>query len=222
MNLFINILKRDIKLSLGKSGGVTSVLMFFVIAVCLFPFGVGADNLILNKISAGVIWVCALLSSMLSIPYLFEEDFEDGTLAQLLLQGYSAQIIVIAKVFSQIIINIVPLVVVSPLLAILVNMDESKIVNLALTIVVGVPILILIGSVGAALILTIKRAAGLVSILVLPLYIPVLIFAVSAVTADDANFTSSISLMLGLLLFTLPVSIAASSMAIKIAVEENG
>jgi len=221
MKTAITIIKHELKLSLRKSGGTISLLMFFIIAVSLFSFGMGPDPVLLSKVSTGVIWVCALLSSMLSIPSVFDEDFEDGSLSQLLLQGYLPEVIVISKIISHWIISGLPLIVISPLLAVFLNMDEGKIIFLIITLIIGMPILSLIGSVGAALTLGLKRGGGLVGLLVLPLYIPVLIFAVATVDGADEGVVSSLLLMTGLFLFMLPVGVMACSAAVKVAVEEG-
>lgn len=218
--LIFPLLKRDIKLSFRKGSGAIGLLMFFVISVSLFPFGIGSDLAILDRTGEGIIWVCALLSSMLSIPYIFEEDFEDGSLSQLLLQGFLPEKIILSKIISHLIISGLPLVIVAPILAVFLNISGEKMILLLAALATGMPVLSMIGSIGAALTIGLKRGGGLISILVLPLYIPILIFGVGLVEGGDEKFLSNISIMAGLLLFMLPVSVFACSAAVKEAVGE--
>jgi heme exporter protein B len=217
MNAFFTIVKYDLKLAARKGGSVINLLAFFVIAATLFPFGIGSESGLLMQIGAGVIWVCALLASMLSIFDFFDEIYENGSLAQLLLQGIMPEYIVLAKMFSCWLINILPLIIISPFLAILFNI-EAKIWPLFLALLAGTPTLCVLGALGAALTLGLKRAGGLVGIIILPLYIPVLIFGVGAINNDD--FQSNVLLLIGLLLFMLPVGVIACAAAVKIAIED--
>ncbi len=218
MKLFSSIIKRDFRLIFRGRGAFINYLMFFVVSAVLFPFGVGPDNDILAQIGVGVICVCALLTSLLSAPLIFDEDYEDGSLAQLFLQGYLPEFIVLSKIFSHWLTAGLPIVLVAPLLSLFFHI-EHKIPYMLITLLVATPTLSMIGSVGAALTLGLKRVGGLLGVLTLPLYIPVLIFAVSAVDSD--KFYESIMFLIGIFLLMVPVSIYASVFGVNAALEDN-
>jgi len=209
MRTFLIIAAQDIKLAFKKGSGTANLLAFFIVSATLFPFGIGPESEILQSIGVGVIWVCALLASMLSIPKLFEEDYEDGTLAQLFLQGHLLEITVLSKIFSHWLLSCLPLIAVTPLLAAFFHIEEN-IWPLLLSLLIGTPTLAAISSIGASLTLGLKRGSSLIAILVLPLYIPVLIFGVAGDTP----------LLLALLLLMLPISLLACSAAVKMALED--
>ena len=175
------MLGRELRLALRQGMDSLTVVMFFVLAVVLFPFGVGPDPVVLARIAAGVIWVAALLASMLSLERLFQTDFEDGSLELLVLTPMMPEAMVLAKVAAHWLTTGLPLIVASPLLALLLNMSGDGYLVLIAALALGTPSLSLIGAVGAALILGSRRGGVLLSLLVLPLYIPVLIFGVGAV-----------------------------------------
>ena len=189
MNSFVQIVRRDLNLSFRQGMDSAMVVMFFVIAVVLFPFGVGPEPNILMRIAAGVIWVAALLASMLSLERLFQADFEDGSLETLVLQPVPLEIAVIAKITAHWITTGLPLIIAAPILAVLLNMNANGFGMLIAALALGTPSLSLIGSIGAALILGARRGGVLLSLLILPLYIPVLIFGVSAVDATLAGLS---------------------------------
>ena len=205
MTNFITILQRDLRLSFRQGMDSLMVVMFFVIAVVLFPFGVGPEPNILARIAAGVIWVAALLASMLSLERLFQTDYEDGSLEILVLQPVSLEVVVAAKVTAHWLTTGLPLIAAAPLLAVLLNMDAGGFGVLVLALALGTPSLSLIGAIGAALILGARRGGVLLSLMVLPLYIPVLIFGVSAVDAALGGFAARPHLLIltGLLLATM-------------------
>ena len=188
MNGFLQIVRRDLHLAMRQGMDSLMVVAFFVIAVVLFPFGVGPESNILARIAPGVIWVAALLSSMLSLERLFQADYEDGSLELLALQPVALEITVMAKVTVHWLTTGLPLIVATPLLAVLMNLPEEGFQPFLIALLLGTPTLSLIGAIGAALILGSRRGGILLSLLVLPLYIPVLIFGVSAV--DAVNNTS--------------------------------
>ncbi|MDD9876630.1 MAG: heme exporter protein CcmB [Magnetovibrio sp.] len=205
MTNFVTILRRDLRLSFRQGMDSLMVVMFFVIAVVLFPFGVGPEPNILARIAAGVIWVAALLASMLSLERLFQTDYEDGSLEILVLQPVSLEVVVAAKVTAHWLTTGLPLIAAAPLLAVLLNMDAGGFAILILALALGTPSLSLIGAIGAALILGARRGGVLLSLMVLPLYIPVLIFGVSAVDAALGGFAARPHLLIlsGLLLATV-------------------
>ena len=217
MKPFIEIVRRDLKLAIRQGMDSVMVVMFFVIAVVLFPFGVGPEPNILARISAGVIWVAALLASMLSLERLFQTDFEDGSLELLIMQPIALEITVAAKIMAHWLTTGLPLIVATPLLAVLMNMEGRGFVVLILTLTIGTPALSLIGSIGAALILGARRGGVLLSLLILPLYIPVLIFSVSAIDAvlNGLAWRVQILILSGFLVGVLPLSLCASAAALR-------
>ena len=185
MTRFAHLLDRDLRLALRQGMDSLMVVMFFVIAVVLFPIGVGPEPNVLARIGAGVIWVAALLASLLSLERLFQGDFEDGSLELLALTPLSLEVVVLAKVAAHWLTTGLPVIVAAPVLALLLSQDAEAfgVIVLTLTLALGTPTLSLIGAIGAALILGSRRGGVLLSLLILPLYIPVLIFGVSAVDA---------------------------------------
>ncbi len=221
MNSFLFMVKRDLRLALRQSSDNVMVVMFFVLCAVLFPFGVGPELGILARISAGVIWVGALLASMLSLERLFQTDYEDGSLELMALTPAPLEILVIAKVAAHWLTTGLPLILASPLLAILLNMNSDGYGVLLLALFLGTPTLSLIGAVGAALILGARRGGVLISLLVLPLYVPVLIFGVSAVDAAIGGFEykAQIFILGGLLMGTLPLAPWGAAAALRQSLE---
>jgi len=183
VNRFTLIVARDLRLALRRGADSTMVVTFFVLTVVLFPFGVGPDTAILARISPGVIWVTALLASMLSLERLFQADFEDGNLDLLVLGSLPLEAVVLAKSLAHWLTTGMLLIVAAPVLALLLNMSAEGFGALVLAMLLGTPSLTLIGAVGAALTVGARRGGALLSLLVLPLYVPVLIFGVGAVDA---------------------------------------
>jgi heme exporter protein B len=172
------------------------VVMFFVLIVILFPLGVGPEPIILTRISAGIIWVSALLSAMLSMDRLFQSDYEDGSLDLLILTPHPLEFLVLAKIIAHWLTTGLPLIIVSPFLALLLNMDAAGYGVLLAALALGTPTLSLVGAIGAALILGARRSGVLLSLLILPLFIPILIFGVSAVDAALTNLPSTPQLLI--------------------------
>src|SRR3954462_6510945 len=175
MNRFLRLVSRDLRLALRQGSDATVAVMFFVLCVVLFPFGVGPEANILARIAAGVIWVAALLASLLSLERLFQNDYEDGSLELLTLTSLPLEAVVFAKVLAHWLVTGLPLIVAAPLLALLLNMNPEGFPVLIATLLVGTPTLSLIGAIGAALTLGARRGGVLLSLLILPLYIPILI-----------------------------------------------
>jgi heme exporter protein B len=221
MNGFMSILKRDLHLASRQGMDNVMVVMFFVLAVVLFPFGVGPEANILARIAAGVIWVAALLASMLSLERLFQSDYEDGSLELLSLSPIALEVVVLAKITAHWLTTGLPLIVAAPLLAVLLNMDTEGFPMLILALVLGTPSLSLIGAVGAALILGSRRGGVLLALLILPLYIPVLIFGVSAVDAVIGGFEAKAQLLIlgAFLMAALPLCPWAAATGLRQAIE---
>ena len=221
MSGFMSILRRDLHLASRQGMDNMMVVMFFVLAVVLFPFGVGPEPNILARIAAGVIWVAALLASMLSLERLFQSDYEDGSLELLSLSPIALEVVVLAKITAHWLTTGLPLIVAAPLLAVLLNMDTEGFPMLILALVLGTPSLSLIGAVGAALILGSRRGGVLLALLILPLYIPVLIFGVSAVDAVIGGFEAKAQLLIlgAFLMAALPLCPWAAATGLRQAIE---
>ena len=217
MTAFIEIVKRDLRLAMRQGMDNVMVVMFFVLAVVLFPFGVGPEPNVLARISSGVIWVAALLASMLSLERLFQADYEDGSLELLIMQPVLREATVAAKVTAHWLTTGLPLIVAAPLLAVLMNMDQGGFAILVLTLALGTPALSLIGAIGAALILGARRGGVLLSLLILPLYIPILIFGTSGVEAalSGLAWRAHVLILAALLIGLAPLSLWASAAALR-------
>ena len=221
MERFIRLVGRDLRMAQRHGFDSLLVVVFFVIAVVLFPFGVGPEPNVLARIAAGIIWVAALLASMLSLERLLQADYEDGSLELLVLSPIALEVIILAKVLAHWLTTGLPLIVAAPLLAVLLNMNAEGFGVLVLALLLGTPTLSLVGAVGAGLILGSRRGGVLLSLLVLPLYIPVLIFGVGAVDAAIGGFAfkAQIMILAGLFLGTLALCPWATAAAIRQALE---
>jgi heme exporter protein B len=221
MSQFMSIVRRDLHLSFRQGMDSLMVVAFFVLAVVLFPFGIGPEANVLARIAPGVIWVAALLASMLSLERLFQADYEDGSLELLALQPVALEITVMAKVTVHWLTTGLPLIVATPLLAVLMNLPEEGFQPFLIALLLGTPSLSLIGAIGAALILGSRRGGILLSLLVLPLYIPVLIFGVSAVDAVIGGFSDEPQLLVlsGFLVAALALCPWAGAAAIRQGLE---
>ena len=214
-NAFKAVLKRDLLLFYRNPGDYTNPVIFFMVTTTLFSFSVGTDTRLLTTIGPGVVWVSALLASMLSLDGIFRSDYEDGTLEQILITPAPLSLLVTAKIAAHWISTGLPLVAVSPILGILMNLDYYSCLILAVTIALSTPIFSLIGAFGAALVVGQKKAGVLLSLLTLPLCIPVLIYSISAVmaAADSMPIVGHLSLLGAFLVFGLtvfPFAIAAT------------
>ncbi|MDH3659623.1 MAG: heme exporter protein CcmB [Alphaproteobacteria bacterium] len=221
MAAFVAILGRDLRLGLRSGVDSAQPLIFFVIALTLFPLGVGPAPEILERIGVGVIWVLALLAVMLSLDRLFQADAEDGSLEQLALADLPLELTVLAKCLAHWLMSGLVLVIASPLLALLLHQSAETISVLALALLLGTPVLTLIGSIGAALLIGARRGGVLIALLVLPLYIPILIFGVSAVEAEVMGLGGSAQLLIlgATLLAALALAPFAAAAALRLSME---
>ena len=215
---FYHLLLRDLRLAMRSPQELVNPLIFFVLVVTLFPLAMTPSDALLQKIAPGVIWVSALLSVLLSLDRLFKQDYEDGSLDQLMLSPNPLVILVLAKVFAHWLLTGLPLVIVSPLLAMFMHVPDVALPTLLYSLLLGTPVLSLIGAIGVSLTVAVNRGGVLLSLIVLPLYIPVLIFAANAI--DVASVGMSVRgqlLFLGAVL-TLAVSLApvATAAALRI------
>ena len=219
--MFAWLVWRDLMLAWRRRADVLATLFFFIIVVSLFPLGIGPERETLMTIAPGVVWVAALLASMLSLGRIFGNDYQDGTLEQLLLTPQPAYLVVLAKVLAHWIVSEVPLVIIAPVLGLQFGLSQNGLAIVVVSLLLGTPVLSVIGSVGAALTLGLRAANVLVALLVLPLYIPVLIFGSGAVQASVSGSDPQAWLLL--LAATLIVSLVfapwATSAALRISVE---
>jgi len=184
---FSLVFLRDLTIAFRHKDDILNPLLFFIIVITLFPLGVGPESKMLARIAPGIIWVAALLSTLLSLDRLFKSDHADGSLEQLLLSPHPLFIIVLAKICAHWCLTGLPLILVAPILAVLLHLNENSYIALILTLLIGTPVLSFIGAIGVALTVGIKKGGVLLSLLVLPLYIPVLIFATGAIDRAGMN-----------------------------------
>jgi len=216
---FALLLKRDLTLAVRHRAEMINPLLFFILVTSLFPLGVGANPNLLQAIGPGVIWVAALLAALLSLDNIFRSDFEDGTLEQFLLSSHPVSILVLAKVTAHWLVTGLPLLLVSPLLGVLLGLTGDGIRILMLTLLLGTPVLSLLGAVGVALTVGLRKGGMILSLLVLPLYVPLLIFAASAVDTASAGLPVSAHLLFisALLVLALSLSPPATAAALRIS-----
>ncbi|MEW5904252.1 MAG: heme exporter protein CcmB [Pseudomonadota bacterium] len=219
--LLLLVVKRDLLLAMRRRADVLTTLIFFVMVVSLFPLGVGPEPDMLRKMAAGVLWVAALLSSMLSLPRMFSADYQDGTLEQMMLAPQSLSMMVLGKIVAHWMLSGLPLVLIAPVLGLQFDMAADAIFVMMLALLLGTPVLSMLGAVGAALTLGLRGGGVLVSLLVLPLTIPVLIFGAGAVDAVSGGMdaTSNLSLLGAFLLFALVFSPFVAAQALRISME---
>jgi len=218
---FVTLVARDVTLAMRRRSEVLNPLVFFVIVVTLFPLSLGPEVQLLQRVAPGIIWVAAMLAAMLSLENIFHADFEDGALEQLLVSPHPVVVVVLAKIAAHWLLSGVPLILLSPLLALLLHMPEEGIPVLMLSLLLGTPILSLIGAVGVALTLAQRRGGVLLSLLVLPLYIPPLIFGAAAVDRAAAGLPvqAHLSLLGALLALALTLAPWAAAAAVRIVTE---
>lgn len=221
MNIYIQTLRRDLRIAIRNPSSVINPLLFFVISISLFPLAISPESSTLSQIAAGIIWVASMLSVLLSLNTLFHNDFENGVLEQMAISHYSLPLLILSKIISHWILTGIPIILLSPLLGVILFLDSESIFILMLTLLLATPSLSLIGSIGASLIVGIKNSSMLLSLLILPLYIPILIFAASAVS--QAQFGLNIDLQMYLLAAILVISLMTapyvSAVSLKISLE---
>ncbi len=202
------LLWRDFTLAARNKSEWLNPLLFFVFAAVLFPLGIGPDTVILKQIAPGIIWVVALLAALLSLDTMFRADYEDGSLEQLTLSPYPFGMLVLGKIAVHWLLTGLPLILLSPLLATFFHLDFDATLILMQTLLLGTPVLSLVGAIGSALTVGLKRGSMLISLLVLPLYVPVLIFGANAVAASTVGLDISGHLMLIAALLALALTLA--------------
>ena len=221
LKLILAVVARDLRLALRRRADIVSALFFFIIVVSLFPLGVGPEPALLRQLAPGVLWVAALLATMLSLPRLFADDFRDGTLEQLALAPQPLALIVLGKVLAHWLVSGLPLALLAPLLGLQFDLSNDALWVLTGSLLIGTPALSGIGAIGAALTLGVRGGGVLLSLLVLPLYIPVLIFGAGAVdaTVSGLGAQAHLSLLAALTLAGVFFAPWPTAAALRIALE---
>lgn len=209
------LLRRDLLLAFRARGELINPLIFFALVVSLFPLATSPEPGVLRLLAPGIIWVSALLATLLSLDQLFRSDYDDGSLEQLVLSPHPLPVLALTKIFAHWLVTGLPLVVIAPLLGAMLNLPAAALTALALGLLLGTPILSAIGAIGAALTVSLRRGGMLLSLLILPLYVPVLVFASAAVEAAAAGLPArgQLYLLASLMLLSLsfaPIAIAAA------------
>src|SRR5690554_4454836 len=213
------VVRRDLQLSIRQKQDLLNPLLFFIMVVALFPLGVSPESSFLKEAGAGILWAGALLSTLLSLDHLFRFDYEDGTLEQMALQPQPLFVLVLAKTLAHWLVTGLALVLLTPLLGLMLFLDGNSIAVLCLTLLIGTPVLSLIGSVGAALTVGLRAGGVLLSLLIIPLYIPVLIFGTGTVmaAAGGSDVSGHLALMAAMLVLALVLAPLAAAVALRIS-----
>ena len=221
VGVFLRLIGHELTLAVRGGIGTLMAVVFFVIAVTLFPLGVGPELGLLSRIAPGAVWVAALLAALLSLDRLFVADHDDGSLEQLMLGTLPLEFVVLAKTAAHWLTTGLPLAAAAPILALLLNMNTDGLVILIVSLLLGTPILSLIGAVGAALTVGLRRGGALIALLVLPLYVPVLIFGVGAVEGAvlDVGVRANLAILAGGLVGALALGPLAAAAALRMTVE---
>ena len=215
------VVYRDLLLAFRRRSDIANTVLFFILVVSLFPFGVGPEPNLLRAVAPGVLWVAALLASMLALSRMFAGDHADGTLEQMVMSSVPLSIVVFGKVAAHWLVTGVPLVILAPVLALQFGMPTEAYGTLMLSLALGTPVLSLIGAIGAALTLGVRGSGVLTALLVLPLYVPVLILGAGAVDGAAAGLDVSAHLLLmgALLVFAMVFSLWPVAAALRVALE---
>jgi heme exporter protein B len=221
MRAFCGLIRQELRLGMRQGGDIGLVLGFFVLAVILFPFGIGPEPELLRRVAAGIVWVAALLAAVLSLDRLFAADYADGGLDQIALSAMPLEMAVLAKSAAHWLTTGLPLVIVSPLLAMLVDLDPAALPSLVLGLLLGTPAMSLVGAIAAGLSLGARRPAVLTTLLVLPLYLPPLIFGTGAVEASLAaeGARAHLLLLAALTVAAVPLAPLAAAAALRQALD---
>lgn len=220
-NAWSQVIKRDLLIAFRRRSEIIHPLIFFVMVVSLFPLAIGDDKVLLQKIAPAIIWVTALLATMLSLDNLFRSDFEDGSLEQMTLLKVPLSFLVTAKITAHWLITGLPLILITPLLAVLLYLPADTTWMLLLTLLLGTPTLSLIGAVGIALTVALRQGGVILSLLILPLYIPVLIFANLALQNTVQGFSAEAQLAMMLAILVLAITLAPFAIAAALKVSLN-
>jgi heme exporter protein B len=215
LSALLTIIRRDLLVAFRRRAELMNPILFYVIVVTLFPLGVSPDQAFLSQLAPGVVWVTALLAALISMESIFRQDFDDGSVEQLFLSQHPPTVLILGKVIAHWLITGLPMLIIVPLMALLLYIPQQAIPTLFVTVLIGTPILSLIGAIGVALTAGLRGGGVLLGLLVLPLYIPVLIFASGAVSAaiEGLPYSGHVAMLgagLILALILAPLSISGS------------
>jgi len=219
---FLLVIKRDLLLAMRRRSEIFTVLFFFIVVISLFPLGISTEDQVLKQIAPGVVWVAALLASTLALDRLFSDDYGDGTLEQMTLAPVSLPIVVLAKMIAHWLLTGLPLVLISPLVGLFYHLPFESIKVMMLVLLLGTPVLSMLGAIAAALTLGLRGGGVLVSLLVLPLYIPVLVYGAGAISTsmvEGLSIQPYVLLLSAFMLLAIIFSPWATAAAIKISIE---
>lgn len=221
LELFFSVVRRDLLLAMKQKSDLIQTLFFFAVVVTLVPLGVGAETNLLRSMAPGVVWVAALLAALLSLPRLFAHDWADGTLEQMLISAEPLTVIVLAKVAAHWLVTGVPMTVFSVIFGVMFDLPVEETLVLTTALALGTPVLSLVGAIGAALTLGLRAGSVLTSLLVLPLYIPVLVFGAGAAVQVAVSVSPAAYLMVtgALTLFALAAAPFAVAAALRISMQ---
>ena len=222
MTAFLELLRRDIGLAWREGGAIGTALGFYLIVVAIMPLGLGPDLNLLSRIAPGILWVALLLSALLSADRIFHADHEDGSLEALALGPLPLEAVAAAKALAHWISTAIPLALLAPLLGLMLNLDMAAYPPLVATMLIGTPAVSFIGSIGAALTLGIRRGGLLLSLLVLPLFIPVLIFGVGSISAlltGPGSFWSPLAILAAISIAAVVLSPFATAAALRLQLQ---
>lgn len=216
---FTAMLFRDLQIAFRQRSEIMLPVIFFVVVVSLFPLAITPDPAVLRNIGPGIIWIAALLSILISLQSLFRSDFNDGSMEQILLSPYSGALLVLARIIAQWCITGLPLIIISPLLGLLLHLESHVIWVLFISLLLGIPYLNMVGAIGVALTIGLRQAGALLSLLVLPLYVPVLIFGSNAVVsaANQLPYNGQLLWLGALLVLATTLSPFVISFALRVS-----
>ena len=217
--IFLGVVKREFALAMRQKSEVMQPLVFLLIMVTLFPIGISPSPTLLQKIGPGIIWIAAILSTLLSLDRIFRDDFHDGTLEQMILSGIPIELLATAKVVCHWLITFIPLLLVTPLVAILLNLSPNTTFVLIVTLLLGTPVLSLLGAIAVALTVGLGKGALILALILLPIFIPLLIFATSAVNSVTSQlpYTPQLAIIAAILMFTCAIAPSAIAYGLKVS-----
>ncbi len=220
MSTMTMIIRRELLIAFRRQADIFNPLWFFIIVITLFPLSIGPEPGLLSRIAPGIVWVAALLAALLSLERLFRDDFQDGALEQMMIMPVPLPIVALSKVIAHWLLTGLPLILISPLLAILLSLDLNTWLAVVTTLLLGTPSLSFIGAIGVALTVGLQKGGVLLSLLVLPLYIPILIFATSAIDAASLGmaYNGQLAILAAMFVGAMTLTPFAISAALRVSV----
>ena len=220
MDALLYMIRRELLLAFRQRAELVNSMLFYSFIVVLFPLAIGAQPSLISKVAPAIIWVAALLSVLLSIDRTFRSDFEDGTMEQLILSVHPLSLLVLGKILAHWLVSGVPLLVLTPVLGLVLGLDASNIKVLMLTLLLGTPVLSAVGAIGVALTVGLRRGGILLALLVLPMYVPVFLFATMMVEHANSGLpvTADLSMLIAFLILAITLAPLPTAAALKVSV----